>query len=894
MNTKVVKSFGLALIVAVGVLALLLATGTFSPQKAGAQDGSVVDLGTEATPTPITVSPNDPAPGAARDFTVTFKLQDDEDLDDFDVVGITLEGFGLPSSIEPKDVLVRQGSDADTPTSGEAGLPVDVSVSGGTITLELDSPADGATGDAANWQGIATGQWAIIRFRQGAGLTAPAEAGTYDVTVDGATTENAVTIELALTVDSAKGGSATEITVSGKAFANGTGSLYTETLKTPDANGDGIIDAIIEVADDITGTGLPNDAALLPGTNSTGEYMLDVDADGTGDHQLRRVEVDDEVDTTTVNENLTSRYVALVADAAADVAADLEGDGKNTITLGYKIAYAVYEDDTATPTVAEDAIPTMPDASYNTDDADLLKDVTVSDGAFSTTISAGDLKFGGTQNMSYVRIVDANGDEASARFQVTGTMTLGSDSVGKGRLLKISLSDWIIALPDEVKIGGVSVAQKDSDSDTEGDQSTFVDKDGETADAPVMDDLDEGALDFYVKVSGKVGLGTKSVVLFEGGSALEGARDSLEITASDLTVSPSTAVVGREVTVTGSGFDGDVNKIEVGDVAVCDSTDAVTTNNCAIEVASGGRVVAAFNIPNHADLAKAGDYTIMVTDTGDRIGTATVTIPERTLTVDPTESRIGTTIDLSGTGWPTGTGANLVAIYYDSIQYASAISRSDGTWSASVSVPDAAGVGETHDVEAKATVGDVDDNVTMEADHATPDAVVTLSSAQAQRGTRITVSGANFNVFHAVEILIGDSPVTPSPAPTTDADGSFSAQVLVPGLSLGNKNLKVTVKEVPVVEFLEIIAAPVAPVSADPADVFADLIEADTLVEVLQLVRTSDTDITWLFYKPGEMFEDFNTYSESESGDILFVNVSSQTTFQGKTLYTGWNQHVLN
>ena len=48
MNTKVVKSFGLALIVAVGVLALLLATGTFSPQKAGAQaitdDGSTISV----------------------------------------------------------------------------------------------------------------------------------------------------------------------------------------------------------------------------------------------------------------------------------------------------------------------------------------------------------------------------------------------------------------------------------------------------------------------------------------------------------------------------------------------------------------------------------------------------------------------------------------------------------------------------------------------------------------------------------------------------------------------------------------------------------------------------------------------------------------------------------
>ena len=37
MNTKAVKSFGLALMLAAGVLAVLLALGTFSPQKAGAQ-----------------------------------------------------------------------------------------------------------------------------------------------------------------------------------------------------------------------------------------------------------------------------------------------------------------------------------------------------------------------------------------------------------------------------------------------------------------------------------------------------------------------------------------------------------------------------------------------------------------------------------------------------------------------------------------------------------------------------------------------------------------------------------------------------------------------------------------------------------------------------------------
>ena len=42
-----------------------------------------------------------------------------------------------------------------------------------------------------------------------------------------------------------------------------------------------------------------------------------------------------------------------------------------------------------------------------------------------------------------------------ATFTVTGTTTLGSDSVGKGELLEISIADWIQAEPDEVKIGGV-------------------------------------------------------------------------------------------------------------------------------------------------------------------------------------------------------------------------------------------------------------------------------------------------------------------------------------------------------------------------------------------------------------------------------------------------------
>ena len=149
----------------------------------------------------------------------------------------------------------------------------------------------------------------------------------------------------------------------------------------------------------------------------------------------------------------------------------------------------------------------------------------------------------------------------------------------------------------------------------------------------------------------------------------------------------------------------------------------------------------------------------------------------------------------------------------------------------SILVPNDAGVGATHAVEAKATVGGGNEDNVIDGSHKHPDAVVTLSSAQAQRGSYVTVSGENFHTFQTVKIEIVDSNVTPSGL-TTDADGSFSGQVLVPGLSLGNKNLKVTVNDVPVVEFLEIIAtapAPTEPESTDPADVFASLIEAGVL-----------------------------------------------------------------
>ena len=891
MNTKVVKSFGLALIVAVGVLALLLATGTFSPQKAGAQETDLVHGGS------ISVTPNDPGPGATGAFTVTFRAE--AAIGGFERLAVELEGFGVPSSIERTAVQIRTfGVDTERgDTVGAIGFADDVSVSGNTITLEIyASTADNTPDDIE----IPLNTWVDLVFRQRAGLTAPAEAGDYAVSVAEETNEEAVTVSRSLSVDPTKGGSATEITVSGKAFANGTASLYTVTLVSPDGNGDGIIDTLTQIAGATVGDGADD--------FTDDQFELDVDGDGDANYFVFANDDDSAYIITPLvfgenDDPVTETNAATHADATL-VSYTIIGRPQDALDRP--------ANDPDTGDADEASMAELPSLMYKTADAKLLKDVTVSDGAFSTTILAEDLDFGGSQNMSYVRIIDANGDDDYARFQVTGTTSLGSDSVGKGKLLKISLSDWIGDLPDEVKIGGETVAVPgvvDDAATEDKDESVasgFLDEDGDpltTSTNPtgmLMDSMfnDDGVLNFYVKVSGEVGLGTKSVVLFSDGDPLAGARDSVGITAVDLTVSPSTALVGREVTVTGSGFTGNVKEIKVGKATICDSV-----TDCNIQVASGGRVVAAFNIPNEEVLKDADDYTITITDTGGRVGNGSVTIPEPTLTVDPLESRIGSTINLSGTGWPTGTGANLVGLYYDTVQYASAITDSSGEWSASIEVPHEVDVGSTHDVEAKATVGGAsaeDNNVTQKAKHSTPDAVVTLSSATAQRGTSVTVSGENFNVFETVMIEIGDSNATPA-GTTTDGVGSFSADVLVPGLALGNKNLKVTVKGVPVVEFLEIVAtapAPTEPASTDPADVFASLIEDGVLVEF------------WGYNNDAGEWQVFNpSLSEGESmaletaGVLMtstssieagWLNLSEDATFQGKDRSAGWSLIPLN
>ena len=179
MNTRLGKSFGLAFVVAVGILAVMFALGTFNAGKVGAQVAVGADSISIDSPTPLYSA------GANVEVELTFD-SGSLGVPDFADLEIELEGYGLPDEIDPIDVYIRTPS-GDPLTAPHNGFPLNVDVDGGVITLQL---LDDAVERTVNIEALQTG--VIITIRKRAGLTAPALAGSYDVRVGDVTEENAV------------------------------------------------------------------------------------------------------------------------------------------------------------------------------------------------------------------------------------------------------------------------------------------------------------------------------------------------------------------------------------------------------------------------------------------------------------------------------------------------------------------------------------------------------------------------------------------------------------------------------------------------------------------------------------------------------------------------------
>ena len=520
-------------------------------------------------------------------------------------------------------------------------------------------------------------------------------------------------------------------------------------------------------------------------------------------------------------------------------------DGSATVFID---THVDHDGDESTEPPADEPTEREPNAEFGEDDT-TLGTASVEDGTFILTTDAIDAT-------ATVNAIDSNGDTAAegAPYTVEASISVSPEEIAPAETLTISLIDWgDIDDVTAVRFGGVT------------DVSDITDYDGGS----------DTTLEVVVPGSTRTGT-IKVEVLVDGVSE---ASSSIEVVPLSLSLSPSTAVSREQITIQGSGFTDDkgIDTITIGGETV--SPDGASAS-------SSGNIVITVTVP---DEVGAGSQTVKVTDDEGRIGTAELTVPAPAITLDPATSRRGSTVNVSGSGFPAN---DLILVQYPDNDgknrtVGTGATDSTGSFSSSFTVPSFAGIGASSKVTAVSSVNDVDRSAT--ADHSLPGSMLSVSPAAVESGGMVTITGQNMAVFAAISnLMIGAVEVTPVPAPSTDTNGEFSARVLVPQLELGNQRVSVTVGGRTTTTFLDVV---VPSTSGAPAEVFAGL--GDRLVRVWYLERSTQV---WSFYDPDPVNAVFNTLTEVSSGQnvSIIVNAGATIGFQGDTLYAGTNPIALD
>ena len=500
-----------------------------------------------------------------------------------------------------------------------------------------------------------------------------------------------------------------------------------------------------------------------------------------------------------------------------------------------------------------------------------LDEVTIANNAGTLQIDTTSTRFlanraGGNE----ITATDGSGNpqDVSGTFIIDPRVVLDPQESSVSKMVTVNLSDWPVNnVITEVKIGATTSNPTISQS-TDG----------------------EGSAEFMVLVPPDVNRGSQTVRVTGTQGTMESAPTAsapLRVDVLSLTVQPAMVVPGQQLTIQGSGFvsNDSFDSVNVGGIAVPVSPE--------VKASSAGDMVITIKIPSPSSGAGigSGQRTISVTAIGsNRVAEGEIEISKAAITLSPEISRRGTTVTVSGTGFPSG---DLVQVWYESntalVTAAAGSADASGAVSVDFVVPNHARIGAKHNIEVT-SVG-VYASVTAKATHETPSAMVTLSSQQVSSGEHITISGENFPAFAPVAVLqIGGIDVRPVPAAATSVDGDFEATALVPHLGLGNQTVSVQVSQTTITTFLEVVAATAADIT-DPAEMFMPL--GDRLLRVWYLDRVTQV---WNFYDPDPYAAPFNTLIQVSSGQNVSIMISpgDNIEFQDMTLYPGTNPIALN
>jgi len=311
----------------------------------------------------------------------------------------------------------------------------------------------------------------------------------------------------------------------------------------------------------------------------------------------------------------------------------------------------------------------------------------------------------------------------------------------------------------------------------------------------------------------------------------------------------------------------------------------VKTTHAVSNITSTGDVPGiSFPIPSSTPL---GSQTISATD--DTVtGTTKFNVTVPTIAVGVASAYMGQSVPITGAGWVPNSSVT-ITLASDSVDVATKVATADGAGAVdtSITVPSTVGVG-SKTVTFTAADASTYNNTAVAQTMKIPKASITLSVDEAKIGDVVTVTAAGFTPSSGMSVLtIGGADVRSGAVVTSDTEGGATTTFIVPGVT-GSNIVTITIGANSVSTSMSVLAA-VTTVAATtaPVDIFADVIANDD--SLVRVWRFSNADQSWEFYDPRPAFTSANTLAKSGAGDIVWVNVTVEQTFQSTTLYPGWN-----
>lgn len=292
-----------------------------------------------------------------------------------------------------------------------------------------------------------------------------------------------------------------------------------------------------------------------------------------------------------------------------------------------------------------------------------------------------------------------------------------------------------------------------------------------------------------------------------------GKKDNITITIGGPVVksTPSTVLANQRINLVGTGFTPN-SRVCCGATEGNDTvTPLMTIGGETIPVAkindgddvrvdSGGNWSASIDLPLTQVTSDEGVREIVVRDSRGRTGDVDVTIPARSVTIDPPTGRGGTVAVVRGENFPSkndsGDSFNVEITYTSSAGdlRVSTTPDASGRFEAEITIPRLATIPSTNTVRVVYEYGDNDIPVTTTVTHQVPEGELSLSQSSGPPGTMVTVRGQGFRSSTPVTgVEIGDIEIPLAPAPYTTRTGGLDFEIRIPDLDTGVQTIEVSI-----------------------------------------------------------------------------------------------------